>query len=232
MSLSLSDYGTEYSYSDYQYQMDNNPDNIYNWLRDAHPKRGDIQIMLTSPQGTTSTLLPYRLFDFINVEGYTVWPFMSVLHWSENPVGRWSLTITFRSSYGTLSMNDLSMTLYGTASMPREVSNIPSQCDSECLGGCSGPGPDNCDICKYLRISNTQECVRTCPDGTTPYKFYCLSEDDKDDNLTFIIAGAAGGGAVLVLIFLVVVVVAAVMCCRRKKSNQNQGYQLVRPTSV
>ena len=231
MSLSLSNYGTEYSYSDYQYQMEYDPDNIYNWLRDPHPKRGDIQITLTSPQGTTSTLLPYRLFDFINVEGYTDWPFMSVLHWSENPSGRWTLTITYKSSYGTITLNGGTiMTLYGTANTPQAVSNIPSQCDSECLGGCSGPGPDNCDICRDLRISNTQKCVLTCPEGSTPYKSYCLSEDD--DISIFIIAGAAGGGALLLLVFLVVVVACVVTCSRRKKADRTQGYQLVRPTSV
>ena len=35
-----------------------------------HPKRGDISIELTSPQGTVSVLLPKRKYDFINDEGY------------------------------------------------------------------------------------------------------------------------------------------------------------------
>ena len=35
-----------------------------------HPKRGDIRVELTSPQGTVSVLLPNRDNDFINDEGY------------------------------------------------------------------------------------------------------------------------------------------------------------------
>ncbi len=143
MSLNLRSYGRGYSSSDFFIQLEYGSGSILDWILDSHPKRGDIQITLTSPQGTTSTLLPYRLYDFVNEEGYTNWPFMSVHHWSENPVGRWTLRVTFRSSSGYVSMTGLSMKLYGTTSTPQAVSNIPVQCDSACRGACSGPGPDN-----------------------------------------------------------------------------------------
>ena len=111
----------EYDYDNiYDYEGD-----IYDWLEDSHPRRGDIKIELTSPQGTKSILLPYRNYDFINAEGYDDWPFMSVHFWGENPIGTWTLKITYKSGSGYVSMSGLSMTLYGTATIPTAVSSIP-----------------------------------------------------------------------------------------------------------
>ena len=89
-------------------------DDLYSWLEASHPRRGDIKILLTSPQGTTSTLLPYRNYDYINANGYSSWPFMSVHHWGENPVGRWTLRVYFKSTSGYVSVSGVRMTLYGT----------------------------------------------------------------------------------------------------------------------
>ena len=86
---------------------------ILNWLQSPHPRRGDIKVDLTAPSGTTSHLLPYRRYDFINDEGYSSWPFMSVHHWGENLIGRWTLTVSFKSSSGYASVSGVSMTLYG-----------------------------------------------------------------------------------------------------------------------
>ena len=86
---------------------------LYDWLQSPHPRRGDIKVDLTAPSGTTSHLLPYRRYDFVNNEGYRSWPFMSVHHWGENPIGRWTLTVSFKSSSGYASVSGVSMTLYG-----------------------------------------------------------------------------------------------------------------------
>ena len=126
MSLSIggvpyySEYDSDDVYDLYDYEGD-----IYDWLQDAHPRRGDIKIELTSPQGTKSILLPYRNYDFVNVEGYDDWPFMSVHFWGENPVGTWTLKITYKSGSGYVSMSGLNMTLHGTATIPISVSSIP-----------------------------------------------------------------------------------------------------------
>ncbi len=180
MSLRVRGYTRSYSYSDFvdalsyitTYQQ------LYSWLEDRHPRRGDIKILLTSPQGTTSTLLPYRNYDFINAEGYSSWPFMSVHHWGENPVGRWTLTIYFKSSSGYVSVSGVDMTLYGTTTMPQTVANIPSVCNSACARYCSGTGPDHCDACRNLRIAVTLQCVTSCPHGTTLHNKYCLGENN------------------------------------------------------
>ncbi|KAG7160333.1 Furin-like protease 2-like [Homarus americanus] len=37
-------------------------------------------------------------------------------------------------------------------------------CHSQCLGGCSGPGPDKCRGCAHFSLEG--ECVGSCPEGT------------------------------------------------------------------
>ncbi|XP_076044014.1 furin-like protease 2 [Oratosquilla oratoria] len=52
-------------------------------------------------------------------------------------------------------------------SQNREVKNNffdHEVCHSECLGGCSGTGPDKCKSCKHYNLEG--ECVSSCPDGT------------------------------------------------------------------
>lgn len=156
------------------------------WLKDVHPRRGDVEINLTSPQGTTSTLLPYRNYDFINSEGYQNWPFMTVHNWGENPNGTWSLRINYRSSSGYVHVDRVNLTLYGTYITPKSIRAIPSQCDIACERGCSGQGPIMCDVCKNLRLDSTFECVDACPSaaGYSEYKSYCLRDDGERSNLT------------------------------------------------
>ncbi|XP_063395481.1 insulin receptor-like [Cydia fagiglandana] len=51
-------------------------------------------------------------------------------------------------------------------------------CDSHCLGGCDGPGPDQCRVCKdySLGYGRNRKCVKDCPSNM--YKLYrrCVSE--------------------------------------------------------
>lgn len=54
--------------------------------------RGDIQIHLTSPAGTRSTLLARRPLDNSH-NGFHSWPFMSVHFWGESPFGIWSIEV-------------------------------------------------------------------------------------------------------------------------------------------
>lgn len=58
----------------------------------ASSRRGDLQIHLTSPNGTRSTLLARRPHDMSRA-GFTAWPFMSVHTWGEQPFGVWQLEI-------------------------------------------------------------------------------------------------------------------------------------------
>lgn len=55
-------------------------------------RRGDIQIYLTSPAGTRSTLLARRPQD-TSRNPFSSWPFMTVHTWGEMPFGIWQLEI-------------------------------------------------------------------------------------------------------------------------------------------
>lgn len=54
--------------------------------------RGNLRILLTSPMGTTSTLLFERPRDVVK-SNFDDWPFLSVHFWSEKAEGRWTLQV-------------------------------------------------------------------------------------------------------------------------------------------
>ena len=199
----------------YYYEIDE----VYQWMENSHPRRGDIRITLTSPQGTESVLLPYRNYDFVNEEGYDNWPFMSVHHWGEDPTGQWTLSINFRSSSGYVSMSDLALTLYGTAVTPQ---NFTTHCSTQCSRGCSGPTPQDCDACTNLRIASNLDCVSECPSGTHEHHSYCL-----DGGGVAIIAGSAAGAGALLLISSVSILCICLCICYRKRTHRRGGFSFV-----
>ena len=137
-------------------------------------KRGDIQVKLTSPHGTTSILLPYRNADRLSAS-FTNWPFMSVHYWGEDPSGQWVLTVRFRGATNFTTLSDVSVTLYGTAETPAAVQRIPTQCDVACRRGCAAAGPEFCDACAHLRNASTLECTNQCSPGYTERRRYCYN---------------------------------------------------------
>ncbi|XP_066585084.1 furin-like protease kpc-1 isoform X2 [Prorops nasuta] len=81
-------------------------------------RRGDLQIHLTSPQGTKSTLLAKRPHD-VSKAGFTEWPFMSVHTWGERPHGTWKLEIHNEGRYlGRATLHEWALIFYGTATLP------------------------------------------------------------------------------------------------------------------
>ncbi|NXW09702.1 PCSK4 convertase, partial [Fregetta grallaria] len=58
----------------------------------SYSRRGDLVIALTSPMGTTSTLVTVRPYD-TSQQGYKDWTFMSTHFWDENPNGTWTLRL-------------------------------------------------------------------------------------------------------------------------------------------
>ncbi|XP_066585085.1 furin-like protease 1 isoform X3 [Prorops nasuta] len=75
-------------------------------------RRGDLQIHLTSPQGTKSTLLAKRPHD-VSKAGFTEWPFMSVHTWGERPHGTWKLEIHNEGRYLD-TLEEWKLVFYGT----------------------------------------------------------------------------------------------------------------------
>ena len=146
-------------------------------------KRGHIRIKLTSPSGTSSTLLDYRLHDVYlsyhySREMYKRWPFMSVMFWGENPRGQWTLSIESYSLETEIGMRDVVFQFYGTSEIPQAVRNIPDQCHSDCVRGCAAEGSMFCDACVNLRNAYTLECIESCPPGYTERNGYCYDLDE------------------------------------------------------
>ena len=107
--------------------------------------------------------MPERQKDFVNDEGYSSWPFMSVQHWGEQPAGDWHINIYFSSQAGYVAMGDLAVVLHGTSQVPEAVGRIPEQCDSDCVRGCAAQGNHYCDACKHQRLLSDLRCVQYCP---------------------------------------------------------------------
>ena len=178
-------------------------------------KRGDIQVELTSPQGTVSILLPNRDEDFVNDEGYSSWPFMSVHHWGEDPTGQWTLEVSFDTASLTASVlvTSFNMKLYGTTTIPTAVTNIPTSCHPYCARGCSGPTAADCDVCGNYRLNSTLECVTSCPQGTTEENNYCFgmplsavtTTDDAFLNRAYLLINACSVLLVVALVKILII---------------------------
>ena len=212
ISVDTPDY-QEYDYRDYYFDP--------GVINHAGPRRGDIMIELLSPVGTKSVLLPHRKNDFVNEEGYSDWPFMSVHHWGENPQGAWSVSVSFASNGGSVDMSGLGATVYGTSNIPQAVQQIPSQCSPECARGCAGPGPEFCDACKDNRMPESLECVPSCPSELCSVDGYCVVCSSSDSSGRFAISAIVGiaiGGVVA----LVVVLGLVALICRRLRSPRRE----------
>ena len=159
--------GQHYEYYDY-----NQGDQIFSQWQE----RGTVRVDLTSPSGTTSTLLPFRPGDMYP-GSYNNWPLMTVHFWGENATGNWTLMVTYAGVVGAIRVELPEMTLYGTSEVPEAVSSIPAQCSSECdpTRGCAASGAEFCDACAQLRLASTLQCVSStsCPEGLTERNGYC-----------------------------------------------------------
>ena len=173
------------------------------------PSRGDIQVEVTSPSGTTSTILPYRGRDAVP-GSYYQWPFMSVHFWGEDPEGEWRLVVRYAKQNGTVEATINSVTFYGTTETPEAVRRIPVQCDSACQRGCAAAGAEFCDACAELRNAATRECISSCPAGFTERNGYCFdpslpeaSCDAEAPTSQAVVAAATFGWLALTLSVLV-----------------------------
>lgn len=149
----------------------------------SDPGRGTVQVQLTSPSGTTSTLLPLRPGD-IHPGSYDNWSLMSVHFWGERPGGTWTLSVAYTGHIGSIQVGFPGVKLYGTSKVPRAVSRIPSKCSSKCdaTRGCAASGVEFCDACSKLRLASTLACVSSCPKGLTQRNGYCYDNTEQDNS--------------------------------------------------
>ncbi|KAM5237878.1 LOW QUALITY PROTEIN: proprotein convertase subtilisin/kexin type 4 [Ctenodactylus gundi] len=81
----------------------------------SYSRRGDLEISLTSPMGTRSTLMAIRPLD-TSRQGYNNWTFMSTHFWDEDPRGVWTLSLQNKGYYfNTGTLHRCTLLLYGTA---------------------------------------------------------------------------------------------------------------------
>ncbi len=90
----------------------------------SHTYRGDVELKLTSPSGSVSTLATKELAD--DGVDYDDWVFSSVRHWGESAKGLWTLSIKDLSLGDTGTFNSATLNLFGTdAELPQIVSQTP-----------------------------------------------------------------------------------------------------------
>ena len=80
-------------------------------------KRGDVQITLTSPSNTTSTLIAKRPKDYSR-NGFNDWPFLTVHMWEESPYGTWYLQV-INDGLSYVRLEDFSLSIIGTEVHPQ-----------------------------------------------------------------------------------------------------------------
>lgn len=79
-----------------------------------HQRRGDLSVELISPSGMVSHLSTARRDDDASV-GYVDWTFMSVAHWGEDGVGKWTVIVkdTLKGNKKTGEFTDWKLRLWG-----------------------------------------------------------------------------------------------------------------------
>ncbi|XP_043214321.1 neuroendocrine convertase 1-like isoform X2 [Amphibalanus amphitrite] len=92
-----------------------------------YTRRGALRMRLTSPQGTTVTILRPRRKDD-SADGFDGFKLMSVATCGENPDGKWMLEVrddTFEDNYGELQK--LKLILWGTAVPVHKMTALPPE---------------------------------------------------------------------------------------------------------
>ncbi|CAK7294237.1 Proprotein convertase subtilisin/kexin type 4 [Vulpes lagopus] len=126
----------------------------------SYSRRGDLEISLTSPMGTRSTLVAIRPLD-ISGQGYNNWIFMSTHFWDEDPRGLWTLGLENKGYYfNTGTLYRYTLLLYGTAEDmtarppgPQVTSSACVQRDTEGL----------CQECHSSAYTLGHLCLSYCP---------------------------------------------------------------------
>ncbi|XP_029074263.1 proprotein convertase subtilisin/kexin type 4 isoform X2 [Monodon monoceros] len=126
----------------------------------SYSRRGDLEISLTSPVGTRSTLVAIRPFD-VSGQGYNNWIFMSTHFWDEDPRGLWTLVLENKGYYfNTGMLYRYTLLLYGTAEDMTARPSGPQVTSSACVQR-DTEGP--CQECQSPAYILGHLCLTYCP---------------------------------------------------------------------
>ncbi|XP_052279623.1 furin-like protease kpc-1 isoform X3 [Dreissena polymorpha] len=124
-------------------------------------RRGDIQIYLTSPMGTRSTLLAKRSQDN-SKEGFNNWAFMTTHNWGELAKGQWVLVI--ENGARSSELTEWKLVLMGTKTHPQAY-NVTPPVNSDQPFTCSGITSNGvCIECRPGYYKLKDGCVANCPE--------------------------------------------------------------------
>ncbi|MBN3302954.1 PCSK4 convertase, partial [Amia calva] len=123
-----------------------------------YSRRGDLEISLTSPRGTRSTLVSAR--QDMSTQGYSDWAFMTTHCWDEDPRGVWTMQFDDKGdSANTGMLSHFHLELYGTEEnvAGRRVERTVVE---ECLGWSPKGG---CQECRFPLFVFGRICLLSCP---------------------------------------------------------------------
>ncbi|XP_063259324.1 proprotein convertase subtilisin/kexin type 4-like isoform X2 [Prinia subflava] len=125
----------------------------------SYSRRGDLVVALSSPMGTTSTLVTVRPYD-TSQDGYKDWTFMSTHFWDENPKGTWTLHLENRGDdRNTGQLTSFILHLHGTdEDMPARRSAATAT--DECLSRDQQGACRDCGSSLYIHHGS---CLSYCP---------------------------------------------------------------------
>ena len=92
----------------------------------THPRRGELEYVLTSPSGMRSVVNRRINDDTANLQ----WTFLSVQHWGEQSSGTWTLAVRDRAAGNVGTLNSASVKISGTAgttTTPTRLGNIATR---------------------------------------------------------------------------------------------------------
>ncbi|NIG58855.1 proprotein convertase subtilisin/kexin type 4 [Pontoporia blainvillei] len=126
----------------------------------SYSRRGDLEISLTSPMGTRSTVVAIRPFD-VSGQGYNNWIFMSTHFWDEDPHSLWTLVLENKGYYfNTGTLYRYTLLLYGTAEDMTARPSGPQVTSSACVQR-DAEGP--CQECQSPTYILGHLCLTYCP---------------------------------------------------------------------
>jgi subtilisin-like proprotein convertase family protein len=89
----------------------------------THPDRGDLHVVLTSPDGTKSTLAEVHGDAHAN---YSQWTFTTNRDWDEIAKGQWTLQVTDEAGFDVGTWNSWKLNIYGTAVTTEQYASVPA----------------------------------------------------------------------------------------------------------